>query len=266
MGDKSLASHYEEFYEKASTIPQQADAAEVALFADLLPGKTPLRVLDVGCAEGRLALELARRGHRVTAADISRRQLDKVAEEARAAGLPLATVKCDIEAGTGAFGADPAQAPAQALFDAVYLMDVIEHFKNPVSALAHIRSLLADEGRLFINTPNVFTPARLLYYLLRPRKLIDYRSRHRVWDFHFQTYDYMTLEKTLAFIGFRTERVVPTRVTVPRLFSSRRLARLFPFLGDSLLLECRKAEPIDVDGQIAFWEESLLRARGKAGG
>lgn len=260
MQDKSLASHYEEFYEKASTIPQQADEAELRLFADLLPGGAPLRVLDLGCAEGRLSLALARRGFRVTAADISRRQLDKVAEQARAAGLPLETVKCDIEAGAEAFGAAPAP------FDAIYLMDVLEHFKNPVAALAHIRALLKDDGRLFINTPNVFTPARLLYYLFRPRKLIDYRSAHRVWDFHFQTYDYMTLEKTLAFIGFRTERVVPTKVTVPRLFASRRLARLFPFLGDSLLLECRKAEPIDVDRQIAFWEESLLRGQGKAGG
>lgn len=259
MPEKSLASHYEEFYDKASSIPQQADEAELRLFADLLPEDASLRVLDLGCAEGRLSLALARRGHRVTAADISRRQLDKVAEAARASGLSLETVKCDIEAGAEAFGPGPAP------FDAIYLMDVIEHFKNPVAALAHIRPLLKDEGRLFINTPNVFTPSRLLYYLLRPRKLIDYRSAHRVWDFHFQTYDYMTLEKTLAFIGFRTERVVPTRVTVPRLFSSRRLARIFPFLGDSLLLVCGKAEPIDVDRQIAFWEESMLGPMGKPG-
>ena len=35
MRDKSLASHYEEFYEKASTIPQQEDEAELRLFAGL---------------------------------------------------------------------------------------------------------------------------------------------------------------------------------------------------------------------------------------
>lgn len=252
MEGKSLANHYQEFYDKASSIPQQLDDEELRLFLGLVPEGAPLRVLDLGCAEGKLALALAERGHRVTAADISGRQLAKVAAEAGRRGLPVVPVLCDIEAGGEAFGASR--------FDAIYLMDVIEHFKNPVIALEHIRALLSDDGRLFINTPNVFTLPRLLYYLLRPRKLVDFYASHRLWDFHFQTYDYMTLEKTLNFIGLRTERVVPTKVTVPRLFSSRRLARMFPFLGDSLLLVCRKERPIDVDQQIAYWEESARKS------
>jgi SAM-dependent methyltransferase len=253
MAGGTLSGDFEGYYDKASAIPQQTDAQEVARFADLLPAGKPLRVLDLGCAEGRLATELARRGHRVTAADISRSQLEKAAESGRLAGVSLATAKCDIEAGPGEL--------AGREFDAVYLMDVIEHFRNPVAALENLRPLLAEDGLLFIHTPNVFAPARLAYYLLRPKKLVDYRKAGMLWDFHFQTYDYMSLEKTLDFTGFQGIRAVSTLTTVPYLFRSRRLAKWFPFLADTLLLVCRKAPPIDVDRLLGQWEAQAGAAK-----
>jgi 2-polyprenyl-3-methyl-5-hydroxy-6-metoxy-1,4-benzoquinol methylase len=246
MSGKTLASHYVEFYEKASAIPQQADADEIELFASLLPAGKSLNVLDLGCAEGKLALTLAARGHAVTAADISEKQMEKAAAAANMAGAKLETARCDIEAGPGPL--------VGRTFDAIYLMDVIEHLKNPVVALENIRPLLADNGALYIHTPNVFALDRLTYYLLRPRRLVDFRENRRLGDLHFQTYDYMTLEKTLNFLGFKIARLVPTRLSVPYLFRTRRLARWFPFMADTLLAECRKAPPIDVDGQIEFWE------------
>jgi 2-polyprenyl-3-methyl-5-hydroxy-6-metoxy-1,4-benzoquinol methylase len=246
MSGKTLASHYEEFYDKAGVIPQQADARELEFFASLLPVGKPLKVLDLGCAEGKLALALAEGGHAVTAADISAKQLETAAAAANVAGAKLETAQCDIEAGPGPL--------AGRTFDVIYLMDVIEHFKNPVAALENIRPLLADDGALYIHTPNVFALDRLMHYVLRPRKLVDFRDGRRLGDLHFQTYDYLTLEKTLNFLGFKIARLVPTRLSVPYLFSTRRLAGWFPFMADTLLAECRKAPPIDVDRQIAFWE------------
>ena len=250
MPGKTLSGDFEGFYDKASAIPQQADAAEVARFADLVPAGRSLRVLDLGCAEGRLAAELAKRGHRVTAADISRAQLEKAAESARRAGVAVATAKCDIEAGRGGLEGQ--------VFDAIYLMDVIEHFRNPVAALENLRPLLAEDGLLFIHTPNVFALDRLAYYLLRPKKMVDYRDSGKLADFHFQTYDYMSLEKTLAFTGFKGLRLAPTQATVPYLFRSRRLARWFPFLADTLLLACRTAPPVDVDHLLAEWDAKAV--------
>jgi SAM-dependent methyltransferase len=52
----------------------------------LAPG---LRVLDVPCGDGRLALELAARGCRVTGVDISREFLDGARESARGRGLDV---------------------------------------------------------------------------------------------------------------------------------------------------------------------------------
>ena len=253
MATKTLSQDFEGYYDKASAIPQQADGQEVARFADLLPSGRPLRVLDLGCAEGRLSVELARRGHRVTAADISRAQLGKAAEAARAEGLELATAKCDIEAGRGELEGQ--------VFDAIYLMDVIEHFRNPVAALENLRPLLAEDGLFLVHTPNACALGTLAYYLLRPRKMVDFRRPGILRDFHFQTYDYLSLEKTLAFTGFKGVEAVPTLTTAPFLFRSRRLAKWFPFLADTLLLKCRKAPPIEVDGLLAEWE-----ARAKSGG
>lgn len=55
------------------------------------------RALDAGGGSGRNALWLARRGLAVTLADLSPVALARAAREARARGLPLATVEVDLE-------------------------------------------------------------------------------------------------------------------------------------------------------------------------
>ena len=60
--------------------------------ADLPPG----RALDAGAGEGGDAVWLARRGWEVTAVDLSHTALDRAAEAARAAGVPLETRKADV--------------------------------------------------------------------------------------------------------------------------------------------------------------------------
>ncbi len=55
------------------------------------------RALDAGGGAGRNAIWLARRGLAVTLADVSDVALAQAAEAARAAGLPLETVRVDLE-------------------------------------------------------------------------------------------------------------------------------------------------------------------------
>lgn len=252
MKEKTLSSHLEELYDKASVIPQQLDESELRLFINVLPKSGPFNILDLGCAEGKLAVEIAKLGHKVTAADISTSQLEKAMSLAIKTGVRLDVVHCDIEKGNEPLGKN--------VFDYIYLMDVIEHFKNPVAALENIRPMLAENGRLIIHTPNVFALDRLLYYLVRPRKRVNFYESRKLWDLHFQTYDYMTLEKTLNFVGYKVEEILPTRLSIPFLTKSRWLASRFPFMADTLLFSCRKEKPIDVDAQIDFWKASALQA------
>ncbi|HKP94758.1 MAG TPA: class I SAM-dependent methyltransferase [Fibrobacteria bacterium] len=248
MAEKTLASDYAAYYEKATVFPQQLDEEELRRFEAILPG-SGLEVLDLGCAEGRLAVGLAKAGHRVSVGDIAPSQLRFAEAEAARAGVALhGSFHADIEAGIEAFGGRR--------FDAVFFMDVIEHLKNPVAGLEHLRALLKEDGVLILHTPNACTPYRFLWHLFRRGPSMDYWNPDKLQDFHFQTYDYLTLEKTLNFIGLKIAELVPTRVTLPRYFSSRLLARLFPLLSDTLLVKCRKVAPIDLDSHIEHWKRT----------
>jgi SAM-dependent methyltransferase len=66
-------------------------------------GMTPGRALDVGAGEGGDAIWLAEHGWQVTANDISRRALDRIAAEAGRRGLPVECLAADANA-TEPFG------------------------------------------------------------------------------------------------------------------------------------------------------------------
>lgn len=67
----------------------------VTALDDVLPRSG--RALDVGGGSGRHSLWLARRGLAVTLADVSDVALDRAARAAREAGLPLVTLRRDLE-------------------------------------------------------------------------------------------------------------------------------------------------------------------------
>jgi SAM-dependent methyltransferase len=208
-----------DIYKTVSAIPQQTDQMEVKYFASL-SGNSPLKVLDVGCAEGKLSLELINRGHEVTTCDF---------HEVYKNSLPN-FVCCDIEGNVDMFGGKQ--------FDVIYFMDVIEHLRNPVASVENLRLLLKDNGVLFINTPNSYGLPNLFRalrtYIGGSKANPNFFDRKNLTDLHFVKYDYWSLEKMLNFVGFRSTLI------------SSCLAR-------SLLLACRKVEPININEQIKYW-------------
>ena len=105
------------------------------------------RVLDVGCATGYLAAELTRRGCRVTGVEA-----DPLAAE-RARAHCEAVVVGDVEDDACRGGLTALAAPAP--FDVVLCGDVLEHLRDPWSALAAVAALAAPGGTVVLSVPNV---------------------------------------------------------------------------------------------------------------
>jgi len=111
------------------------------------PGAT---VLDLACGHGRHAIELARRGLRVTGVDLSPGLLDVARDEADAAGVDVRWVEGDMR------DALP-DAPPDA-FDAALCLDTsIGYFDTDdedQTVLARLHAALRPGGRLLIDVLN----------------------------------------------------------------------------------------------------------------
>lgn len=100
-----------------------------------------MKILDVGCAQGTLALLLAERGHSVTAVDIRQSFLDYA--------------KTRYERGDVRFlAANVFDRPDLGLFDLVFGNQIIEHLVYPVEFLRTLASYARPGGALVVSTPN----------------------------------------------------------------------------------------------------------------
>lgn len=104
------------------------------------------QVLDVGCANGAHTFKAAARVRRVVGMDYDVVQLRIAAQGARQAGRDnVRLFAWDL---TRAFPF------ADATFDAVLFLDVIEHLEPRAQVLAEIRRVLKADGRLLVSGPN----------------------------------------------------------------------------------------------------------------
>ena len=100
-------------------------------------------VLEVGCGAGRMlrALHEARPGLRLCGADVSRAALARA--RARSADLELRLVEAP----------DASLPAADGEFDAVLLLDVLEHVSDPGAFLAETKRVMRGGGVLHLHVP-----------------------------------------------------------------------------------------------------------------
>jgi magnesium-protoporphyrin O-methyltransferase len=110
-----------------ATVRAGREAMRARLLAWLPQDLTGRRVLDAGCGTGALAAELARRGARVVAVDLSPRLIALARERHVATGGRIEFVVGDM------------LDPALGVFDHVVAMDSLVHYRAPdiARALAH---------------------------------------------------------------------------------------------------------------------------------
>lgn len=128
----------------------------------------PARIADLGCGNGAFALRASDAGYDVVLAD-----------KEPPTDLDLTTTMLDFDA-----PADYADAIGGS-YDAVVVIEVIEHLESPYRFLRQLQGLLRPGGVLLVTTPSVVDLDSRLQFLLRgdfwlfPRGCIaDMRSGH----------------------------------------------------------------------------------------
>ena len=132
------------FWRAAGAAMLDADLARVLRALDLPPGAA---VLDVPCGDGRIALALARAGHRVTGVDIVPAEVEHATAAAAAAGLGARFLAGDLRA-----------LPVTGPFDAVVSWGNSFGYLTPedsARSLAGMRAVLRPGGRLALESLTV---------------------------------------------------------------------------------------------------------------
>ncbi|MFO8030902.1 MAG: methyltransferase domain-containing protein [Cyclonatronaceae bacterium] len=106
---ETLFENYARKYDEESFV--QGTVGECDFIEKELGRDTSQHILDVGCGTGRHAIELARRGYRVTGVDLSEAQLRRAREKASEAGVDV-VFQCH----------DARDLPFDAEFDAAIMM------------------------------------------------------------------------------------------------------------------------------------------------
>ena len=175
------------------------------------------RVLDLGCAGGYLALELTRRGCRVTGID----------------AFPLPD-GVELDAFFQHDLNDPLLPVNPADFDYVLALDVIEHLASPESFLDLLHSSLANAPgtKLIISTGNVaFAPLRLMLLLGQ----FNYGRRGILDLTHTRLLTFATFRRLLEGASFRLEQERGVVAPFTTALGNTRLSRLLLLLNRSLV-------------------------------
>lgn len=148
----------------------QTSSWDRAIVSELTPGIESLRILDVGCATGRLLCKLAEAGARhLSGVDLAPRIIDVALQKLRDHGFEAELKSADVEV----------RVPwPHSWFDVVTLTGVLHHFFRPDDAVCEINRVLRCNGRIIIVDP--WFPS-----LLRPLVNLYLRFFSHDGDCHF---------------------------------------------------------------------------------
>ena len=139
----------------ALRIPPERTSAEVDFVLAMLELPRGARVLDVPCGYGRHSVELARRGFRVTAVDLSADYLERAREAARQASVEVELLRADMR-----------ELPFAGGFDAVLNLwtsfGYLESDEEDQRALGAMARALEPGGRWLADVINILWLVRNL--------------------------------------------------------------------------------------------------------
>jgi SAM-dependent methyltransferase len=157
LNDHFFDGQYREVWRR--TIPAGLTEAEVDFILDVVAPPAGAPMLDLLCGYGRHALELARRGHAVTAVDNSAPYVEEIRTAAAAGSLPVTAVYAPVQdwIPDRAYGAVICMGNSFAFFDAAGTKTLVQK----------IAAALAPGGCLVINTWMI---AEIALHHFKPRE------------------------------------------------------------------------------------------------
>ncbi len=166
------------------------------------------RVLDIGCGEGLALLEMKNLG----AIPKGVEPADSEAAKLRAQGFDVKT--CIFE---------EYKADKNEVFDAVTLFWVLDSIKDPVSALKKVRSLMANDGILYIRIGSRYGTPFVKWTKGEWRiiqKAIKFAQPSKITSFYHPYYfTHKTLIAMLEYAGFKVVRMTPSQERITKIWA-----------------------------------------------
>jgi 2-polyprenyl-3-methyl-5-hydroxy-6-metoxy-1,4-benzoquinol methylase len=154
--------------------------------------KQPVRILDVGTADGYLGKILSDRGHSVAGIE------SDAATANRAKAYYDSFHIADLEA---------FEFPYRREFDYILFGDILEHLRDPADVLRKCLPTLRESGRIIISVPNVANVFVRLSLLLGR---FEYMGRGILDRTHLRFFTHRSLLRMLSEVPCRVLRVVAT--------------------------------------------------------
>jgi len=202
----------------------ESDKRRKNITVDLVEGNL---LLEIGCAEGFMTFDLAKKVPQVIASDISLSYLKRAKAEVPRANFTRLDIH-NIPFGDNAF-------------DCLVCTEVLEHVLSPLRALEEMNRVLKSDGFLVLSVPNGMTFPRIFAHMFRKKdSLIGFPGAH------INFYDTGSLLQILEIAGF-TANVVTTNY-VPLPLVGRIMGKVFPYLGRVTIVKAFKK-------RIDYWEK-----------
>ena len=143
---ETLFDNYAKGYDSESYV--QGTVGEVDFIEKELGFDKSKNILDIGCGTGRHAIELAKRGYKVTGIDLSKAQLERAKEKAKGVNLDIEFIQKDAR-----------QLEHEDLFDAVIMIcegafPLMETDEMNFKILQNAARALKENGKFIFTTLN----------------------------------------------------------------------------------------------------------------
>jgi glycosyltransferase involved in cell wall biosynthesis/ubiquinone/menaquinone biosynthesis C-methylase UbiE len=126
-----------------------------------------IKILDVGCGNGNIAMQLGNSGNEVLGIDISEEAIEKAKQNNSLSNVTFKHLAVEALA-------------VENKFDVIVCSEVLEHLHQPEIVVASLEQRLAKDGLLIITVPNGFGPREV--FMTKPMQWAMKRDNY-LWRF-----------------------------------------------------------------------------------